>query len=279
MTKIAMVGLGSMNAAILTGFLSGEVAGDDVVATSRSAASAQQRADQFGIRVLAQQEDDGANTAAVAEADVVFLGVKPHQIVGLCHQVRDAVKPGALVVSVAAAVTLQMMEAALRPGQPVVRAMPNTPLSVGAGVVGLAAGAQVNQQQIEMVAELLGNSGAVHVLAEDQIDALTGVAGSGPAYVFYLAEHMAAAGVQQGLDPQLAADLAAQTIAGAGRMLVSNRDTAGAAELRANVSSPNGTTQRAIEAFDAHRMDEAITAGVRASASRAAEITEQLRSH
>lgn len=277
MTKIAMVGLGSMNGAILAGLLGGAVAPEDVVATSRSAASAQQRSDQFGVRVLAEEDDDAVNAVAVAEADVVLLGVKPHQIVGVCQQIRDALKPEAVVVSVAAAVTLEMMESALRPGQPVVRSMPNTPLSVGAGVVGLAAGTHVSQAQTEMVAELLGSSGAVHVLDEEQIAGLTGVAGSGPAYVFYLAEHMAAAGVELGLEPQLAADLAAQTIAGAGKMLVSNRGTADASQLRANVSSPNGTTQRATETFDAHRMDEAIAAGVRASAARAAEITEQLR--
>lgn len=277
MPKIAMVGLGSMNGAILAGLLGGGVAPEDVVATSSSAASAQQRADQYGIHVLAQEHDEFANVKAVAEADVVFLGVKPHQIVQLCHQIRDAVRPEAVVVSVAAAVTLDMMEAALRPDQPVLRSMPNTPLSVGAGVVGLAAGAQVSQQQTENVAELLGTSGVVHVLDEEQIDALTGVAGSGPAYVFYLAEHMAAAGVQQGLDPQLAADLAAQTIYGAGKMLISHRGSADASQLRAGVSSPNGTTQRAIETFDAQRMDEAIAAGVRASAARAAEITDQLR--
>ncbi|MGO1549858.1 MAG: pyrroline-5-carboxylate reductase family protein, partial [Nesterenkonia sp.] len=220
MTKIAMVGLGSMNGAILAGLLGGAVAPEDVVATSRSAASAQQRSDQFGVRVLAEEDDDAVNAVAVAEADVVLLGVKPHQIVGVCQQIRDALKPEAVVVSVAAAVTLEMMESALRPGQPVVRSMPNTPLSVGAGVVGLAAGTHVSQAQTEMVAELLGSSGAVHVLDEEQIAGLTGVAGSGPAYVFYLAEHMAAAGVELGLEPQLAADLAAQTIAGAGKMLV-----------------------------------------------------------
>ena len=277
MTKIAMLGLGSMNGAILAGLLAGGVPAENVVATSRSAASAQQRADQYGIRVLAQEDDDAANTAAVAEADVVFLGVKPHQIVQLCQEIRDAVEPDAVVVSVAAAVTLDMMGAALRKGQPVVRSMPNTPLSVGAGAVGLAAGAHVSQQQTETVAQLLGTSGVVHVLKEEQIDALTGVAGSGPAYVFYLAEHMAAAGVEMGMSPELAGDLAAQTIYGAGRMLVENRGTADATQLRTNVTSPNGTTQKALETFDAHGMAEAIAAGVRASASRATEITEQLR--
>lgn len=277
MTGIAMLGLGSMNGAILAGLLSGSVAAQNVVATSRSTASAQQRSQQYGVTVLAEQENQDANLAAAAASDVVFLGVKPHQIVELCHQIRDALKPEAVVVSVAAAVTVEMMETALRPAQPVIRAMPNTPMSVGAGVVGLATGSHVSQTQTETVAELLGASGSVHVLDEAQIDALTGVAGSGPAYAFYLAEHMAAAGEEMGLSPELAADLAAQTIYGAGKMLVENRATADAAQLRTNVTSPNGTTQKALETFDAHGMAEAITAGAKASAARAAEITEQLR--
>ena len=277
MTTIAMLGLGSMNGAVLAGLLEAGVAAKDVVATSGSAESAQRRSQQYGVRVLAQEQHDDANTAAVADADVVFLGVKPPQTVALCRQIREAVKPGAVVVSVAAAITIEMMESALREGQPVIRTMPNTPLSVGAGMVGLAAGSQVSQAQTQVVAELLGASGSVHVVEEQQLDAFTGVAGSGPGYVFYLAEHMAAAGVQLGLSPEVAAEAAAQTIYGAGKMLVANRGRADAAQLRANVSSPNGTTQRAIETFEAHSMGDAIGAGVRASAARAAEITAELR--
>lgn len=277
MTTIAMLGLGSMNGAILAGLLAGGVPAENVTATSRSAASAQQRSHQYGVPVLSEEADGSANIAAVADADVVLLGVKPHQITDVCEQIKDALKPDAVVVSVAAAVTVQMMESKLAAGQPVVRAMPNTPMSVGAGVVGVAVGAHVSQSQTETVAQLLGSSGSVHVLDEAQIDALTGVAGSGPAYAFYLAEHMAAAGVEMGLPPELAADLAAQTIYGAGKMLVENRGAADAAQLRTNVTSPNGTTQKALETFDAHGMAEAITAGAKASAARAAEITEQLR--
>ncbi len=280
--KIAMLGLGSMNGAILSGFLGAGTAPEDVIATSRSAASAQRRSEQHGITVLSEEEDPAANRTAAAQADVVFLGVKPPQITGLCAEIREALKPDVVVVSVAAAVTLEMMEAELNPGQPVIRTMPNTPLSVGLGVVALAPGTHCSREQTEQVAELLGSSGAVHVLPEEQIDALTGVAGSGPAYAFYLAEHMAAAGVEMGLDPELAADLAAQTLYGAGRMLVENSAAhsatpADAAQLRRNVTSPNGTTQQAIETFDARGMAEAIRAGAKASSSRAAEITEQLK--
>lgn len=266
-----------MNGAILSGLLAGGVEADRVVATARSSASARRSAEQYGVQVLAEEESTGANAEAAGKADVIFLGVKPPQIVDLCHQIASSLKPSAVVVSVAAAVTVEMMEEALPAGQPVIRTMPNTPLSVGAGVVGLVPGTHTSQEQVESVAELLGTSGAVHVLDEEQIDALTGVAGSGPAYAFYLAEHMAAAGVEMGLDPELAADLAAQTIYGAGKMLVENRGENDAAQLRRDVTSPRGTTSRAIETFDAAEMGRTIRQGAQASAARAAEITRQLR--
>lgn len=276
--KIAMLGLGSMNGSILAGLLSSGVRPEDVIATTRSAASAEQRAAQYGVRVLAEQDETGANRTAAGWADVVLLGVKPHQIVESCTEIREVLKPEAIVVSVAAAVDLEMIEGALRQGQPAIRSMPNTPLAVGLGVVGLAPGTHARPEQTEQVMELFSACGAVHVIRESQIDALTGVAGSGPAYAFYLAEHMAAAGEEMGLSPELAADLAAQTVHGAGRMLVENRGSADAAQLRRNVTSPNGTTQSAIEAFDAADMGRTVRAGARASAARAAEITEQLKS-
>ncbi|WP_120006806.1 pyrroline-5-carboxylate reductase [Nesterenkonia muleiensis] len=276
MTKIAMLGLGSMNGAILAGLLESGVSPDDVLATSRSADSAHRRSQQYGVRVLAEETDTAANTTAVAEADVVMLGVKPYQIVDLCTEIKAALRPEAVVVSVAAAVTVEMMEAALHPGQPVVRSMPNTPMSVGLGVVGLTPGRHTPENQTELVAELLGGSGTVHVVPEEQIDALSAVAGSGPAYAFYLAEHMAAAGAEMGLDPDLAARLAAETIYGAGKMLVENHGENDAAQLRRNVTSPNGTTQKALETFDAAGMGQAIRAGAKAAAVRAAEITRSL---
>lgn len=278
MTKIAMLGLGSMNGAILAGLLESGVAAEDVTATSRSAESAQQRSQQYGVRVISEEEDSAANGAAIAEADVVFLGVKPYQIVDLCADIKDSLKSEAVVVSVAAAVTVEMMASALNPGQPVIRTMPNTPMSVGLGVVGLTAGAQTSEEQTELVKQLLSGSGEVYVLPEDQIDALSAVAGSGPAYAFYLAENMAAAGTEMGLDPEIAARMAAQTIYGAGKMLVDNQGENDAAQLRRNVTSPNGTTHEAIETFEAADMGQTIRAGAKAAEARAAEITRSLNS-
>lgn len=277
--QIAMLGLGSMNGAILAGLLSSSVEPGQVRATTRSADTAARRAQQYGITVLAEQDDPAANRSAAAGADIIFLGVKPHGIVALAEEIASTLKPGAVVVSVAAAISVDMIEAALPQGQPVIRSMPNTPLSVGLGVVGLVPGTHVGRQDTETVAQLLGASGAVHVIEESQIDALTGISGSGPAYAFYLAEQMTEAGVKLGLERALAADLAAQTIYGAGKMLVENQaaGTADAAELRRAVCSPNGTTERAIDAFDEHGLPAAVAAAVSASAHRSAEITDELR--
>lgn len=277
--RIAMLGLGSMNAAILSGLLAGPVSREDVVATTRSSASAAARAEELGVEVLAEESDAEANCRAVDGADVVLLGVKPHGIVTLAEEIAEALAPQAVVVSVAAAVDVAMLESALREGQPAIRSMPNTPLSVGQGVVGLAAGTHATAEQVETVQSLLSACGAVHVVDEVQIDALTGVSGSGPAYAFLLAEHMAAGGVELGLDPELAADLAAATVRGAGTMLVEHRaaGTADAAALRRAVCSPNGTTERAVDALEAHEVPAAVRAAVAASASRAREMTTQLR--
>lgn len=279
--RIAMLGLGSMNSAVLTGLLASGASAEDVVATTRSADSAQTRAEHHRVTVLAEETHDGpgtANTEAVSGADVVLLGVKPHQITDLCREISGALAPDAVVVSVAAAVTLEMLQQALPEGQPVIRSMPNTPLSVGRGVVGLAPGAAVAAEQTRTVVDLLSACGVVHVLEESQLDTLTGVSGSGPAYVFYLAEQLAAAGVERGLDPQLAADLAAHTVQGAGDMLVAGLRDGGsdAATLRAAVTSPNGTTARGIEVLAAGGVPEAVRSAVAASAARSQQISREL---
>lgn len=278
--RIAMLGLGSMNGAILAGLLDASVTPEQVRATTRSTATAAERAQQYGVSVLAEEDDAEANRSVAADADIIFLGVKPHGIVALAAEIAAVLKPGAVVVSVAAAISVEMLEAALAQDQPVIRSMPNTPLSVGLGVVGLVPGSHASAQATETVAALLRASGAVHVIEESQIDALTGISGSGPAYAFYLAEQMAEAGVKLGLDRELAADLAAQTIYGAGKMLVRHQaaGTADAAALRRAVCSPNGTTERAINAFDDHGLPAAVEAAVNASAHRSAEITDELRS-
>ena len=252
--RIAILGLGSMTGAILTGLLAASVTTPErVVATTRTAASAQAKGNRFpGVRVLSGEQDVDANLTAVAEADVVLLGVKPKDIVVTARQIAPALRPEAVVVSVAAGVRAETLAGALPEGQPLVRTMPNTPLTVGSGVVGVAPAAGVTADQRALVESLFSGSGVVVPVSEEQLPAVVAASGSAPAYVFLLAEAIAAHAVELGLAAEAAEAMAAATVKGAGAMLV-DAVTSGeqtAEGLRRAVMSPNGTTERAIAAFE-----------------------------
>lgn len=269
--KIAFLGTGNMNGAILRGVLSAGFPAETVRATTNSAESARRLAEETGVEVRAAGEDPAANREIAEWADVVVLGVKPKDIVALCREIAPAVE-STVVVSVAAGVTLAMMEAAL-PGAAIVRCMPNTPSSLQMGVLSVSPNAGATEADIALVASVLGAAGEVVKIPEEQINALIAVSGSGPAYAFYLAEAMAATGEKLGLDADLARRIAALTIRGAGAMLGENDD---AAALRRAVTSPKGTTDRAITTFDELGMREIIARGQEACAARAAEIEQEL---
>ncbi|HAY42053.1 MAG TPA: pyrroline-5-carboxylate reductase [Micrococcaceae bacterium] len=271
--KLAFLGTGSMNGAILRGILGAGHDPKNITATLRSDTRAASLR-ELGINVLIGNEDPEANKKAAAAADIVFLGVKPVGITALCDEISPALNASTVVVSVAAAITLSTMQGHLPAGQPVVRSMPNTPLMVGAGVVGLSAGAAVSEQQIERVTELFSGSGDVHVIDESQQNALSAISGSGPAYGFYLAEAMANAGIAMGLDEKLATDLARATVAGAGKMLADPE--ANPAQMRRAVTSPKGTTEQAILTFDEQGIPAIIEAGAKAAAARAAALSDEL---
>ncbi|WP_417219995.1 pyrroline-5-carboxylate reductase [Arthrobacter sp.] len=272
--NLAFIGTGNMNGAILRGILASGFDAGNITATVRGTDKAAALAADTGVRTLATHDDAAANSHAVAEADVVFLGVKPVGIQDACRDIAAALKPEAVVVSVAAAVTTAMIEAVLPAGQPVVRSMPNTPLTVGKGVVALSGGTSASEADVAAVVALFSGAGLVRVVPEEQLDAVSAVSGSGPAYAFYLAEAMARAGEELGLDAELSRDLARATVAGAGAML--DDPAADPSQLRTAVTSPNGTTQAALEGFDAAGIPAGIASGARAAADRAAEITREL---
>ena len=263
-----------MNEAILGGILAGGFPADRITATVRRADRASELRQRHGITVLAGSEDDGANRTAAAEADIVIIGVKPVGVRAMLTEVAGSLAPGAVVVSVAAAVPLELMEAALPAGTQVIRTMPNTPAKVGRGVTALAPGSAATPESVGVVRSLLASTGRVVEVPENQLDAVGSVSGSGPAYAFYLAEAMARAGADLGLDPELAAILAAETVAGAGAMLT--EPGADAAALRKAVTSPNGTTEAAIRVFGEQDLPGTIAAGMAAAADRSAEITAEL---
>ncbi|WP_427015533.1 pyrroline-5-carboxylate reductase [Pseudarthrobacter sp. P1] len=272
--RIAFLGCGSMGEAILAGLLAAGTQPSAVVATVRRVERAEELAARHGITAISSNEESAANSEAVVGADVVILGVKPVGIAALCREIAPALGRGTVVISVAAAVSLEQLEAALPAGQPVVRSMPNTPLKVGRGVVALSAGTSTTVEQLATAHQVFDGSGIVLDVPEDQQDAVSAISGSGPAYAFYLAEAMAAAGVEFGLSEATARVLARETVAGAGLMLA--EPGADPTALRRAVTSPNGTTEQAIATFDARGLPGIISAGAKAAAARAAAITAEL---
>ena len=273
--RIAFLGCGSMNEAILAGLLGAGTDPADVVATVRRAERAAELAERHhGITAIAGDEEPDNNKQAAKGSGVVILGVKPVGIADLAHEISGSLSPKTLVISVAAAVSLAQLEAALPPGQPVIRTMPNTPAKLGRGVVSVSPGTHCSPEQLQQAKDIFKAAGTVVEVPEEQVDAISAISGSGPAYAFYLAEAMAAAGVELGLDRDLAMLLARETVAGAGFMLA--EPGADPSALRISVTSPNGTTERAIATFDERGLPAIIAAGARAAAERAAEISRQL---
>src|SRR5690606_17391587 len=186
--------------------------------------------------------------AAVKLADTVLIVVKPQDIAALLDEIAQAVRPGQLIVSLAAGVTTSFIEARLPQRTAVVRAMPNTPALVGAGIAAISAGAHCDDAQLREAQRLLAATGQVIVVPEQQQDAVTAISGSGPAYVFYVVEAMIEAGVHVGLPRSTATELVVQTLAGSATLL---RETGEHPTiLRERVTSPGGTTAAALRALD-----------------------------
>jgi pyrroline-5-carboxylate reductase len=264
-----------MNEAVMTGMLDAGTDPADVVATVRRAERAAELAERHhGITAIAGEEEPENNKQAATGSDVVILGVKPVGIADLAREISGSLSPKTIVISVAAGVSIAQLEAALPAGQPVIRTMPNTPAKLGRGVVSVSPGTNCTAEQLQLAKDILKGAGTVVEVPEEQVDALSAISGSGPAYAFYLAEAMAAAGVELGLDPDLSLLLARETVAGAGLMLA--EPGADPTALRKAVTSPKGTTERAIATFDDRGMPAIIAEGARAAAARAAEITAQL---
>ena len=241
---IAMLGAGSMGRAILSGLLAPGVQVAGIRVTNRSAARAATLADAPGVTAYATETRANANRLAVEGAQVVLVAVKPAMVRDLLAEIGDSLAPGTVVVSVAAGVTAATMESLLPDSVSVVRAMPNTPAVVGKAVTGVSAGSRTDPEDLALVRALFETVGEVVEVPESQLDALSTISGSGPAYVFLLIEALTEAAVQKGFTPAQAATLVNGTFLGAAELLVSSGEAP--AELRRRVTSPNGTTERAI---------------------------------
>ncbi len=260
---VAIIGAGKMGEAILAGLLRAGHSPADVVVTEKDEARASFLTSRYGVSVV-------SNDAAVADADVVVLAVKPQDLGAVVEEFAPSYRPATLTISIAAGVTARFLEDRLPTGAPVIRVMPNTPALVGEGMSAVAPGSAATEEHLLIAEELLATLGPVRRVTERDLDAVTAVSGSGPAYVFYLVEAMVAAGVEFGLDEETATALATQTIIGAGILL---RETGTApAELRAMVTSKGGTTAAAIAAFDARDVKGALREGLLACRDRSVEL-------
>ena len=262
--RIAILGGGVMGETLLTALIASGRRPVDLVVSEKMPDRAEELRQRHGVEVT-----DVAS--AVQRAGVVLVVVKPQDVPSVVAEIAPLVDPAATVVSLAAGVSIATYESALADGVAVVRAMPNTPALVGEGMFGVSPGAACDDTRLAEAVALLETGGRVVVVPEDQQDGVTAVSGSGPAYVFYLAEAMIDGGVAAGLDRVTARALAEQTIRGAAALLADTDDEP--AELRRRVTSPHGTTHAAISTFDDHGVDAALRAGVEAAARRSAELS------
>ncbi len=267
---IAILGAGSMGGAILRGLVAAGLTDGGVTATNRSIAKAAELAELEGVTSVALEAHPAGNTDAVAASDIVLVGVKPAMVPDLLVEIAPHLRPGAIVVSLAAGVTLDTFARHLGDDIATLRSMPNTPSLVGKGVTGLAAGPAASADDVAVVRALFETVGAVLEVPESQIDALSTISGSGPAYVFLLIEEFTRAAVRMGFDDEQARLLAQQTFIGATTLL----DSADVdpAELRRRVTSPKGTTERAVAVLQSAHLDDVFTAGAEAALARAKEL-------
>ena len=265
---LAIIGAGAMGEALLAGWLAAGWNPQDLRAVDPDADRLAYVERRYGVAP--------ASLAEAAQADLLVVAVKPHLVAGVLAELSSTLSPATLVVSIAAGVSLDRLAAALPEGQPVVRVMPNTPSLVGRGISGVAAGPNVSAEQAQRVVELMDAVGVSVVLPEAQLHALTGLSGSGPAYLFLVAEAMIEAGVHQGLTRDVATRLVAGTVAGAGAML--EQSGLSATELRERVTSPGGTTAAALRTLEERSVRAAFLAAVEACVQRSTELQGPERS-
>jgi len=267
---ITFIGAGNMAGAIIGGMIESGFAPGDITATSPSDDVLTPLRERLGIQTATD------NAASVAKSDVVVLAVKPQIMREVCEQMRDAVQARRpLIVSVAAGLPAETLEHWLGGDLPLVRCMPNTPALVGAGAAGLYANAKVDDAQRQLATELMEAVGLVEWVDDEALlDAVTAVSGSAPAYFFLMFEAMEEAGAALGLPADTARRLAMQTALGAAKMaLASDKPPA---ELKRNVMSPGGTTERAIQHLEDAGLRRTMAEAMNACADRAGEMADEL---
>jgi pyrroline-5-carboxylate reductase len=273
-TTLSFYGAGSMAEAILRGLIETRLTAPKNISVlnRQNTDRLLQLERQYGV-VPATTE--GLKHEALAAADVIILGMKPKDSANAILALKPFVRPEQLIVSAIAGLSIATIQQLLGNRQPIVRTMPNTSSTIGLGATGISFSNSVTAQQREMTLAMFDAIGMTAVVEEPLIEAVNGVSGSGPAYVYYLMEAMINAGVQLGLSPDAAKELTVQTVRGAAEMVSATGENPG--DLRRKVTSPNGTTQAAIEILDQFAFQEGLNKAILRCAERAREMGEAIR--
>ncbi len=264
---VAMLGAGKMGGILLKGFLSaGLLQAQQIRATVAHEERARALGNQLGVAVTTD------NLAAAEQADILFLGVKPFQIADLIQQITPALTPGKLLISFAASVRTGAIEAASAMEIGVIRAMPNTPSMLGAGATALCRGRFATDEQLALAYRMFGTVGRAVVVDEKHMDAVTGLSGSGPAFLYIIIEALAEAGVNVGLPREIATELAAQTAYGAARMVLETGSHP--ALLKDEVTTPAGCTVEGILELEEGGLRVTLIKAVKRATERARQLAQ-----
>ncbi|TYS57719.1 pyrroline-5-carboxylate reductase [Sutcliffiella horikoshii] len=266
---IGFIGAGSMAEAMISGIVASEIIpANNVVVSNRSNIDRlMELEDKYGVRGVMKQDLN------LSELDIIVLAMKPKDIEIALASLKDQLNSSQLLLSVLAGVTTSYMEEGLSPGQPVIRVMPNTSSMIGESATAISAGKHVAMDHIVDTKVILETIGKVYNIEEEQMDVFTGVAGSGPAYFYYLMEHMEKTAKDAGLDEEVTRDVVSQTILGAAKMMQASNEEP--ASLRKKVTSPNGTTAAGLEALSDNGGGKAISAAIKGAAERSKEISAE----
>ncbi len=266
--KIAFIGGGNMAEAIIKGLLaSGAAKADQILIADVSSERLEHLKKTYGIII------QKSNSDAVAQSGIVLLCVKPQVIDKVLEEIAPVADKSKLVISIAAGITIGRLEKTLTGNPRVIRVMPNTPALVRAGAAALSAGKDVAPADMAVAQEIFGSIGRAVVVEEKLMDAVTGLSGSGPAYVFMIIDALSDAGVKAGLPRALALELAAQTVYGAAKMVLETKEHPG--KLRDMVTSPGGTTIEGLHALEKGKLRATLMNAVEAATARSKELGKQ----
>lgn len=268
-TTIGFIGAGNMAYAIISGLINNDFSADNIKISDTNESLLSLRKKEFSLEVFTD------NSELVRHCDVIVLAVKPQMLSSVCQLLKQALNSNTLIISIAAGVRVHDIDRWLGGDCAIVRTMPNTPALLNQGVTGMFANERVSDAQKELATSILNSVGqSLWVTDEVMLDAVTALSGSGPAYFFLMIESMSKAGVALGLDEKTAQSLSIQTALGASMMASVSDESP--RDLRANVTSPNGTTQAAIESFQDQNFDMIVAHAMRAAFDRASQLAAEL---